>query len=140
MITLSLITITAILCWPTYAQYQFRLADTHLTQSHIVIPMVEDTPTSDKTRACRLQISKSSIGVKDLTVRYINEPELLQQHIDKCFGREFESTPVAKEEINKSEWTVSFQFGFSRTHYFNTDMHVDGAELNVTIFDFNFSG
>lgn len=51
-------------------------------------------------------------------------------------------TNVKPESANKdnsdNQWKFDARFGFNRTHYFDTDMHLKDSRLDVTIKDFSF--
>jgi len=45
---------------------------------------------------------------------------------------------IVKKDSDGNTWKIRFHFGFSRTSYANTDMHLNNSRLNVVIKDFEF--
>jgi len=43
-----------------------------------------------------------------------------------------------KKDDKGKEWKIRFHFGFSRTQYWNTDMHLNSSRVNVLVRDFEF--
>lgn len=55
----------------------------------------------------------------------------------------FDEKIEVKKEINSNKsddnkWSFKFQFGYNRTKYFDTDMHLKSSRLDVTVKDFSF--
>jgi len=112
----------------------------NLTQSKIVIPLIDENNNNEiETSLCHINLpNKGTSTIKKITSQYISNPELLEKHISHCYAlaKKDPCDPFAKD---KSRWTVNFKFGFSRTNYNNTDIKVDGPELQGTMYDFNFA-
>jgi len=59
-----------------------------------------------------------------------NYPESISN--DKC------DLKGLNDEIERNGWNFSFHFGFTRTHYRPTDMHLRSSRMDVLIHDFEF--
>lgn len=56
---------------------------------------------------------------------------------DDSHGREPANEPVLKNKKDDN-WTFRFNFGYNRTKYFDTDMHLKSSRMDVNIKDFSF--
>ena len=80
------------------------------------------------------------------TFAYEMDMDLSEQCRDefegKIEGLDCETIPdytLIKKDDNGSEWKIRFHFGFSRTDYAKTDLHINNSLMNVVVKDVVFS-
>jgi hypothetical protein len=62
---------------------------------------------------------------------------IFDDHQDKNIQPEIKTEPPKKDNPD-NQWTFNARFGFNRTKYFDTDMHLKSSRLDVNIKDFSF--
>jgi hypothetical protein len=114
-------------------EHKLRLENTSLR-----IPLIQSESNSVvEVHTCRINNKGQKLSIKEITSNYMSNEKLLEDHIESCFKKE-KAYSFSKSFKEKEKWKLSFEFGYSRTSYFNTDLHIDGAEVQGTIYDFNF--
>lgn len=124
-------------CYSSWAQYS--LPRTNLVRAQISIPSQNAHDLDFTQGTCRVGLNGSST-LRNLSNQYVSNPSILRSHIQNCFNTSTrEYIPIEVVPITVLGWSLNFKFSFARTSYMNTDINVDGAELNGTIHNFNFN-
>lgn len=122
-----------------FAQYT-PVQEIELESTNIQIPESYFQQKDINLERCKISFNGEFTGIKDITTHYVARTKLLEKHLRKCLNNEdFKINLPIEEKKTFEDWTVQFEFGFSKTHYFNTDIHVNSPAIQGTIHDFNFS-
>jgi hypothetical protein len=122
---------------PLWAQYSNPIVGS-LSYATIKIPVDESFQMSGPLSDCQISLNRK-YGLKQIAGNYIRNTQMLNQHLRSCFSRQGLRNFDELIPLSVFGWSVNFKFSFARASYLNTDINVNGTELNGRIHNFNFA-